>query len=85
MCSTVYRIYTVRRVTIYSDRPDIRFNPDELHPNDPHIYNILYCRSRQKRNKDKHHAVMSGAVHLLNVILDHDHRRRRRSYIADLF
>lgn len=65
--------------------PLVGFYPDEVHLNDPHFYDKLYCGIGQKRNKDRNNAVITGAEHSLNVTLDHDHHRLRRSYIASLF
>jgi cytochrome P450 len=60
-------------------------NPNELHFNDPFFYEQVYAGSTPKTNKDPYNASLSGLKTAAAVTLDHDHHRRRRSYVANFF
>jgi cytochrome P450 len=65
--------------------PLVRLNPNELHFNDPQLYEQVYAGNMTKTNKDPYATGLTGLQTAVAVTLDHDHHRQRRGYYANFF
>ncbi|KAF1945984.1 benzoate 4-monooxygenase cytochrome P450 [Clathrospora elynae] len=65
--------------------PIVRYNPDELHINDPFFYEKIYAGAGQKREKDYNSQLSSGVQFAMVATIGHDLHRQRRGYLSSLF